>query len=113
MKAIGLMSGTSMDGVDVALIETDGETVHSLGPAAGFAYAALERQLLREAMDWARGMVNRTDRSGVLSVTESMLTTKHAESVRTFAADNSIDLSTAWMSWGFTAKRSCTGPSGG
>ena len=25
MKAIGLMSGTSMDGVDVALIETDGE----------------------------------------------------------------------------------------
>ena len=30
MKAIGLMSGTSMDGVDVALIETDGETIHSL-----------------------------------------------------------------------------------
>src|SRR6476659_7410383 len=93
MKAIGLMSGTSMDGVDVALIETDGEAIHSRGPAAGFAYAALERQLLREAMDWARGMVNRTDRSGVLSVTDSMLTTKHAESVRTFAADNSIDLS--------------------
>lgn len=93
MKAIGLMSGTSMDGVDVALIETDGEAVHSLGPAAGFAYTALERQLLRDAMDWARGMVNRTDRSGVLSVAESMLTAKHAESVKIFAADNSIDLS--------------------
>ena len=46
MKAIGLMSGTSMDGVDVALIETDGEAIHSLGPAAGFAYTAVERQLL-------------------------------------------------------------------
>ena len=57
MKAIGLMSGTSMDGVDVALIETDGEAIHSLGPAAGFAYTALERQLMREAMDWARGIV--------------------------------------------------------
>ncbi len=92
MKAIGLMSGTSMDGVDVALIETDGEAVHSLGPAAGFAYTALERQLLREAMDWARGIANRADRSGVLSIAESMLTAKHAESVKTFAADNGIDL---------------------
>ena len=92
MKAIGLMSGTSMDGVDVALIETDGEAVHSLGPAAGFAYTALERQLLREAMDGARGIVHRADRSGVLSIAESMLTSKHAESVKTFAADNGIDL---------------------
>ena len=27
MQAIGLMSGTSLDGVDVALIETDGEQI--------------------------------------------------------------------------------------
>jgi len=30
--AIGLMSGTSYDGVDVALIETDGEEIGRLGP---------------------------------------------------------------------------------
>ena len=33
MRAIGLMSGTSMDGIDVALIETDGEDAVQRGPA--------------------------------------------------------------------------------
>ena len=37
--ALGLMSGTSMDGVDSALVLTDGETIAKLGPVAGSAYA--------------------------------------------------------------------------
>jgi len=32
VQAIGLMSGTSLDGVDVAVIETDGERVSAFGP---------------------------------------------------------------------------------
>ncbi len=92
MKAIGLMSGTSMDGVDVALIETDGEAINSLGPSAEFAYTAEERQLLREAMELARGLVHREDRSGVLAIAESMVTAKHAESVKSFATEYGIDL---------------------
>ena len=38
MRAIGLMSGTSMDGIDVALIETDGEDALERGPVATFPY---------------------------------------------------------------------------
>ena len=34
LTAIGLMSGTSLDGVDVAMIETDGKRVNPLGPPA-------------------------------------------------------------------------------
>ena len=34
LTAIGLMSGTSLDGVDVALIKTDGRTVAALGRGA-------------------------------------------------------------------------------
>ena len=33
LTAIGLMSGTSLDGVDVALIETDGKKVKAFGPS--------------------------------------------------------------------------------
>jgi len=36
--AIGVISGTSMDGIDVALIESDGEARLEPGPGATFPY---------------------------------------------------------------------------
>jgi hypothetical protein len=47
--AIGLMSGTAQDGVDVALIETDGEIIDRFGPTAYRTYSKSERALLRRA----------------------------------------------------------------
>ena len=48
--AIGLMSGTSMDGVDVALIDTDGEGAVAFRGSSFFPYADEDRALLREAI---------------------------------------------------------------
>ena len=48
-RAIGLMSGTSLDGVDVALIETDGEVIAGFGPTGYRAYTADERAVLARA----------------------------------------------------------------
>ncbi len=44
------MSGTSADGVDAAIVETDGETVHAFGPRHTVPYAAPLRAAVLSAM---------------------------------------------------------------
>lgn len=50
LRAIGMMSGTSLDGVDVALIETDGKRIAGFGPSGYRPYAESERAILRRAL---------------------------------------------------------------
>jgi anhydro-N-acetylmuramic acid kinase len=50
MRALGLMSGTSLDGVDAALIETDGERVAGFGRSVFLPYPPETRALLRQAL---------------------------------------------------------------
>lgn len=87
MKAIGLMSGTSLDGIDVALVETDGEAVSRLGPGRTYPYAETDRQLFFRALEEAAGLQDRTDRPGALRAAEVLLTTRHAEAVARFLAE--------------------------
>lgn len=50
------MSGTSLDGVDVALLETDGVSISNFGRAAYRAYKDDERAVLRSALgQWPGG----------------------------------------------------------
>ncbi|MFC3713789.1 anhydro-N-acetylmuramic acid kinase [Sphingoaurantiacus capsulatus] len=54
--AVGLMSGTSMDGVDAALIETDGETIVRPIEHHSQPYDEAMRAKLRRAMELALAM---------------------------------------------------------
>ncbi|MEX2519917.1 MAG: hypothetical protein WD969_11355, partial [Paracoccaceae bacterium] len=51
--ALGLMSGTSMDGVDAALLRTDGETIAGFGPSGFTAFEGEETAPIAAIMaDW-------------------------------------------------------------
>src|SRR5215210_249798 len=75
--AVGLMSGTSLDGIDIAALSTDGEHGTSAGPAETFPYPAEFRERLRVVL----GGVGPQDE---IAAVEAELTRLHADAVRRF-----------------------------
>jgi anhydro-N-acetylmuramic acid kinase len=86
MLAIGLMSGTSMDGIDVALIETDGEGAVRSIAAGEYPYDAAFRRLLAGSLETAKAINSRGQRPNGLAEVEREITDRHAVAVQTFLA---------------------------
>ena len=90
MRILGFMSGTSLDAVDMAVLETDGETIQAFGPAG-------ERKLSQEtraavlaataaAKTWARG----TTEPAVFAEASKAVAEEHLSAARDFMTANGI-----------------------
>lgn len=85
--AIGLMSGTSMDGIDLAVVDTDGLDVVRRGPSAFVPYEAAFRRRIEAALDDAKAIERRDERPGDLADLEREITLRHARAIERFRAD--------------------------
>ena len=83
LTALGLMSGTSCDGVDAAVLSTDGETIASVGPSYYRPYSDYERDKLKRSLKTARFWPAHTAIPEDIATVERMITAAHIEAVKT------------------------------
>jgi anhydro-N-acetylmuramic acid kinase len=90
LRAIGLMSGTSLDGIHIALIETDGVAITAFGPTGCRRYSKAEQEVLQQALAEGANLTDRNARPGVLVEAEMLVTRTHTEALDSFVTEQKI-----------------------
>jgi anhydro-N-acetylmuramic acid kinase len=86
------MSGTSLDGIDVALIRTDGEDIVEHGPSRTYPYSDAQQAMLRLSLDEAAALTDRNVRTSSLGGIERALTDWHIAALKDFIARTQVSL---------------------
>ena len=86
--ALGLMSGTSLDGVDAAFLETDGERIIRLGPSLCLPFSKEDRASLEEATREALAWQFMGERPASFDAAEAVILKTHIRAVRKLCNDH-------------------------
>ena len=84
LKALGLMSGTSLDGIDAAIIQSDGEEIIAFDAFRHHPYEAEWRRYLRQAIA--------TPSRETRQVASDYITDEHLAIIKDILRDQSVDI---------------------
>jgi len=82
--AVGMMSGTSMDGIDIAVIYTDGESVERSGPSTSVPYTPEMREAIAAALVTASQCRDKTNPPEEITKLETLITEMHVSALNAF-----------------------------
>ena len=90
MRVLGFMTGTSLDAVDMAVLETDGETISAFGPAGERKLTEATRDIMleatKQALTWARG----TPEPAIFAQAATVGAEEHFAAAEEFLAANDL-----------------------
>jgi anhydro-N-acetylmuramic acid kinase len=92
MKVLGFMTGTSLDGIDMAVLDTDGEAQLTFGPWAEKPMPKAVRSVLEDtvkaALSWPRG----AEEPEIFAEARRALVDLHLEALDQFIGSNELKL---------------------
>ena len=83
LTALGLMSGTSADGIDAAILTTDGDKELEFGASLVQPYSEDQRRAIKDAMERAQTLTADDDLKSLFGDLEHDITLAHAAAVKT------------------------------
>jgi len=88
MRVLGFMTGTSLDAVDMAVLETDGEIIRGFGPAGEKKLDPAVRAILEKATAAALAWPWDAPRPAIFAEADAAIAEEHLNAARAFMADH-------------------------
>lgn len=90
MRVLGFMTGTSLDAVDMAVLETDGRTIQAFGPASERKLTEATRDVVLEATRQALARPAGAPEPAIFRHTAEMIAEEHFAAAEAFLLANNL-----------------------